>query len=515
MLALILSTALAQAESSVYIAPLTAGDAGVYSITNELTQALIDHLDQSGWDARAVQEMEAISGLPAEEYSLSCPAEEYVTCAFLVGQASKVKYAVATEIRSLESGYRVIITYLDVQNSEEVLSTNLDIASGGESAFTELVSRTLTSIDKGDISANEDIRVVQETGPRYDEEEAMAMDDYTRETGGGEAVEERVEVEVEEKKLTKSDIDSMMEYEGTKEWDRLDMSPRMYMKYVNSGMSLRRWRDLTNGRKGQVMLRVGAGVRRTLNKGYYHARRALSGDIENGFREFDAYAWQTPLNGVGLDMNLAASYGLAPFLDVGAYVGRTSGGYSIDVHKYVLSQNSTPRNIETVTDIGSVVHLGGTVLYTPLVIPRVRPVIGADVAYILGRQATDYIKFSAPDFNAQPEYPELPASNMTSVHGILGAEVSLSNRFDFYVHVPIGGIISVSCKPIEPQEGCAPTTYRNGSGYFNTSAEADSQEYIQQPMDYDKFSVGINLGVQIRIPVIRRTRNAVEEFDDM
>ena len=342
----------------------------VYSVTTELTQALVEHLDQSGWDARAVQEMEEVSGLSAEEYSLSCPAEEYVTCAFLVGQASKVKYAVATEICSLESGYRVIITYLDVQNSEEVLSTNLDIASGGESAFTDwflvhsprlikersLPMKTFVSWKKRALGT------MRKRPWRW--MTTLARLEAVR------AVEERVEVEIEEKKLTKSDIDAMMEYEGTKEWDRLDMSPRMYMKYVNSGMSLRRWRDLTNGRKGQVMLRVGTGVRRTLNKGYYHARRALSGDIQNGFREFDAYAWQTPLNGVGLDMNLSASYGLAPALDIGAYVGRTSGGYSIDVHKYVLSQNSTPRNIETVTDIGSLVHLGGTVLYTPLVIPE-------------------------------------------------------------------------------------------------------------------------------------------------
>ena len=75
----------------------------------------------------------------------------------------------ATEICSLESGYRVIITYLDVQNPEEVLTPLGVIASGGR-AFTELALVHSPRLIK-EISANEDIRVVEETGPRYDEED--------------------------------------------------------------------------------------------------------------------------------------------------------------------------------------------------------------------------------------------------------------------------------------------------------------------------------------------------------
>ena len=54
-------------------------------------------------------------------------------------------------------------------------------------------------------------------------------------------------------------------------------------------------------------------------------------------------------------MNLCKLW-IGPGFDIGAYVGRTCG-YSMDVHKYVLSQNSTSQNRNS-HRYRSLVHLG-------------------------------------------------------------------------------------------------------------------------------------------------------------
>jgi hypothetical protein len=260
---LILLSSLAFARSTpVYVAPFKPLDPAAEDIAEKIPALLVEHLKKevSQIDGYGLSEMEAVHDMPADIYVQTCPAEEYVGCAFVIGEASDMTYSVVGTVTPLETGAAVKVHIIEISSAREALVLDLQIAEDGESAFVTAVGRSLIGVASGAIGAEEDLRGEEDLEDGYNEDEAFAVDEYTREEGGAETVEERVDVELEQKIITEEDLKYMMAIEGSKEWDRLGMRPYEYMRYFNSGMSLARWKALSRGRKGQLLFRASLGA---------------------------------------------------------------------------------------------------------------------------------------------------------------------------------------------------------------------------------------------------------------
>ena len=100
------------------------------------------------------------------------------------------------------------------------------------------LERTLEGVVQGRLGVIEDIREtpVNEYADAYDEQARDELTAYSKESGGASSLGERFDIELERKEITREEIQEWMEEEGSKEWDRLDMSAMEYMRYYNSGM---------------------------------------------------------------------------------------------------------------------------------------------------------------------------------------------------------------------------------------------------------------------------------------
>ena len=102
------------------------------------------------------------------------------------------------------------------------------------------------------LGAVEDIRETpaSEYADAYDEQAKEELNAYSKESGGAATIGELFDIELERKEITREEIQEWMEEEGSKEWDRLDMSAMEYMRHYNSGMELSDWRNLAKGKQG-------------------------------------------------------------------------------------------------------------------------------------------------------------------------------------------------------------------------------------------------------------------------
>ena len=486
---LILLSSLALAESSaVYIAPFTALDPAADDIAAQIPSLLVKHLKTVGSiDGYGLKSMKPVHDMPADIYVQTCPTEEYIGCAFVIGEASEMVYSVVGTVTPLETGSAVKIHIIEISSAREALILDLQIAEGGEAAFVTAVGRSLVGVASGAIGAEEDLRGEEEVLDAYNEDEAFAVDAYTRESGGAEMVEERVDVELEQNIITEEDLKYMMQVEGSKEWDRLDMKPKEYMNYFNSGMSLARWNDLRSGRKGQLIARAGLGVERGPLNGYYYGRIAKA---QTDFAVIDSYAWQTLEQGTGFDASASLSFGVLPSLDIGLEAGVATGGFVLDIHSFVLGQNSAepPSKVYPKTSR----YIGAQAIYVFRIMETVKPLIGVE---------TTFWKASDMNFDFSEPYPRLDPANYLTIGGIFGGELSLNKNLDFFIHVPVGiAVVTNNAAIIEQQNG----------GILSVDAVEGDVARVKLPSSFSNLSTGIKLGIQIRIPVMKEK---VSDYD--
>lgn len=489
LLSMLLSSAFAQ--TSVFVAPFTSMDPKADRLADEIPNMILDGLDQNkkvkSFD---ITQMQPVHDVPASEYMKTCVRTEFVGCAFVIGKASEVEYAIVGAVVPLTSGVEVDLRVVEISSAREVFKSKLQLAEGGEDAFGITVNRTITGIIDGTIGQQVDLRE-EEQEDGYNAEEASAVDEYTKNEGGAETVKERVDVEIEDKKITPEDLAVMMEMEGSKEWDRLGMKPKEYMNYFNSGMSLARWKDLTNGRKEQVLLRVDLGVLHGLVNGQYYGSIAKS-NID--LSVIDSYAWQTLDNGTGVDLSLGAAYGVLPFLDVGVIGGRTTGSFTLDVHSFVTGQFSArPPSVSYLT---SALYGGLQVFYTPLVMPRIRPVVGAQ--FVHWQMASMNFEFG------QELYPNLPSASYNTLDVILGGEMKVNDVFDVYVHIPTGVAFGASNAPVVQQQ--------NG-GILSVDLPDGDMAKVKPPEKFAPLNIGVNVGLQFRIPVAKKRPSSFDMYE--
>ena len=492
MLLLSVLTSLAIAAEPVFIAPFLSTDKAAQETSDQIANIILDELDRnSNVKAKSVDEMEAIHNVSAADYMFGCLPEEFVGCAFVVGKSGGVTYSVAGTVGPLERGYEIDFRIIEIATAREVFQLSTQMTEGNEDIFAETVSRTLTGIIDGTIGKEVDMRTEEEADSGPDEAEVAAMDEFTQSEGGAETVEERVEIEVDETVLTEADIEYMMQMEGSKEWDRLGMKPKEYLVYFNSGMSLARWKALNRGRRGQILIRGDLGVANGLYNGKYYGRIAKS-NID--LSPIDLYAWQTLSRGSGLDVTGSVSYGFLPELDVGLMGGVTTGSFELDVHSFVIGQfSAVPPSVNYATNTS---YLGVQALYTPLVMPRVRPIVGGQVVHYRSGNL---------NFNFGGEvYPELAAASYTTLEVLLGGEVRMNEILDVYAHVPIGTVVNFQN---------APSVQQQNGGILSVNLDDTDVAKVTPPERFGRIGASLNIGVQFRIPVVNEKVNALDLYE--
>ena len=492
MLILSVLTSLAYAAELVFVAPFLSTDKAAEETADQIADIILDELDRnSNVVGKSVYDMGSIHNVSASDYMLGCLPDEFVGCAFVVGKSGGVTYSVAGTVTPLERGSEIDFRIIEVATAREVFQLLTQVTEGNEDIFAETVSRTLTGIIDGTIGKEVDMRTEEEVDTGPNEEEVAAMDAFTQSEGGAETVEERVEIEIDETVLTEADIEYMMQMEGSKEWDRLGMKPKEYLVYFNSGMSLARWKALNRGRRGQLLIRGDLGVANGLYNGKYYGRIAKS-NID--LSPIDLYAWQTLDRGSGLDVTGSISYGFLPELDVGVMGGVTTGNFELDVHSFVIGQfSAVPPSTNYAT---STSYLGVQALYTPLVMPRVRPIVGGQVVHY---------RSSNLNFNFGGEvYPLLPSANYTTLEVILGGEIRMNEIFDVYAHVPIGAVLNFQN---------APSVQQQNGGILSVNLEDTNVAKVTPPDRFGRLGASLNIGVQFRIPVANEKVNALDLYE--
>ena len=488
--ALLIAPALAgEGVSYVFVSPFQAKDSASAPLAHQLSDALLTELDRHS-EVRSIplSKVGKVHDTSAELYSSSCPPGEYVGCAYVLAETANAELAVAGLVEGQGQGSRVEVHIIDVSRSEDVLSFQVDIAGDSpDAAFAEGVVRVLIATAQGKAGAGGDIRATgeEEEAPRVDTAEAARqLTQLDREIGGVSSVERREGVRIDRPKITEQDLLTDMGKEGSKPWERLNMGPKEYLRYRNSGLKLDEWRRRAVGRKGQLLARPYIGyLRGPVNAEYYYRSALSSEDLS----VVETVAWQSAISAGGINLGGSVGYGLLPELEVGLFGGITPGRYTLDQHTITEGQPATapaePQEFGTTSWYAGAQALAGLVpTWT------VRPVVGAQVSYLRGSAVQSHAGLNA-------DQPVFAAPSAVLVGGLVGGEARLGKKGDLFLHVPINVLVG----------GKLSDEQHTGTGYLDKTDD---------PPTVATIGAGLLVGFQLRFLGDRPCKSKFDRYED-
>lgn len=486
----LLSPAGAARAATVVVSNFQAMDGGVDRAAAELGAAVERELGRrKGLELVPLDRVPAVGDVAAVDYASSCPPGEAVGCAFVLGEAGKVSLAVAALVRSGAEGATVEVHIIDVQKGVDVLSFLAELGPDDEVAFAEAVAAAAAAVASGEVKAGGDIRAAVADTSAKDAEKAAAqqqLNALNEEMGGGESAGNRRTGRLVQKRYTMEDIAKGTETDGTTPWERIGMGPEEYLKFKNSGMGLRDWRERSAGRRGQLLLRPWVGFGRGP---YDQAYEAYQGVSAEDLSVIQTDVWQATLDGSGVLAGASVGYGLLPGLEVGLGIGQASGKYALQINRITEGQTREPppEAISTNSSLLVNVHALGSFFQTA----PVRPVAGGMVQLVKG---------SAVDKHSQidPTLPTFPGAGLWQIGAIAGVEARMGDRLDLYMHVPLTVVVG----------GDAVTREQKGAGVLTA-------EMVDEPPALGGFGAGALFGVQVRLfkPRQPETKAADEDPD--
>lgn len=476
--------------ATALVALLTAGDAhaakrvlvSTFEARNRSMRstaaALPAHLEQAflqdpRLDVVPIDALPAVSDMSAARYAESCPPGEFIGCAFVLGQAGGVDLAVAGAVEELRDGVRVEVHVLDVDRSEDVLAFQVDFADDDADRFAAGIGAVVSAVARGEVQLAGDIRARKDPGERYeqDRERMVAqrqLDTLSQEIGDVDSVDRLEKGRIEREKVSMDELVEDMEGEGSKPWDRLDMTVQEYLKFRNSGLSLYDWRRRAMGRKNQLIIRPYLGFGRGPYDQRYFARYLQSAD---DFSVLETYSWQATEQTSGLTYGASVTYGILPVLEVGLTVGGSMGEYHYEINKQTEGQS--PTQIPPEASGNSMFFVGPEVLVSLMPTSSIRPVFGGGFTYWRGSSVDDHILL--------PEDLR-PFDDGTAIitNVLLGGEARLSDTLDVFIHLPVTMLVGGNTK----------VERRDRVLELNTG---------QPPQDPGTIGAGVNVGFQVRL----------------
>ena len=492
MLLLGVSSAQAQETTPIFVAPFEATHPEAAGLASMLPDFLSQQLaGGAGLSVVMLSDIGKIYDVPAASYAESCPEGEFVGCAYVLGEAGGARYALTGRVTAYEDHNQVDLRVVDVDTAVEIVNIDIRYLLGDDDAFAAGVVQTVRAISDGRLKVG-DLRSYRRevaTGPDK-EQAASELSDLDREIGDVDSLDVRDGGLLEEEEYTLDDLAADMESEGTKPWERLDMSPREFLRYKSSGVPLYEWREMAKGRKGRLLVRGMAGFGRVPNSGSYYGRVALSSET---LQVIETYAYQSFNNTSGLQVAGGAAYGLTPTLDVGVNVGLSTGSFAVDIDRITVGNVDTSPEPEVFNDSRSI-FVGPQVLFVPIPTSTVRPVIGGFSNIWLGARVNNHI-LPPEELPNGGVVESLGSPGAVSVGAIGGGELSLGDTLDLWMHVPFGVVVS---------SWNTPDTYSQGDS---------TEDLVQRPDELGLFNAGVQFGVQVRLGGTGEKKTTLDDYE--
>lgn len=473
-------------QAGVYVAPFQVESAAGARVADQVPTLLLEALDAHP-ELRPIRvdEVGAVHDMDARTYATSCPPRQGVGCAFVVGETAGAALAVAGSVMADGDGIRVDVHVIDVAASVDVIAFQATLGEAGPAPLASGIASLVGAVARGEVKAEADIRQRTVADDRTAEHAAVAgqLGQLDQEMGGVSSIVPREGIEIETPNMTMEQLLDRMEVEGSKPWERMDMSPRGYLRYKNSGHSLREWNQRRDGRRSQLVLRAHLGFGTAPTHGSYYGRYARSAEDLN---IAETWAWQSAESGSTFGSGASAGWGILPELELGLVGGYGSGRFSVNIHGSTVGQNSSAPPAQDFSN-GSW-YVGPQVLAGLLPTFVVRPVVGGNVLFIQGQSVEQHI--------LPPEdLPLFPAPSIVQVNAILGAEARLSRRIDFFVHMPLGAVIANSADDAQEHQG------------------EGGLESTKNKSQLSPVGAGVWLGVQVRLFGPKERARTLEDYE--
>lgn len=469
------------ADRSVLVPPVEARTRAASAAAASLTGLIEAEVQRRGLPVASVDRLPKVGDLSARAYADSCPPRQSVGCAFVLGGAGEVGFAVAVSVATVGEGFRADVHVLSIARAEDALAFEATFAPGDEAVFAEAVGEVVLAVVQGRAGVGGDIRQKEDPSIAQEEQRQKAvagkqLDSLSKEIGGSEDVGDFTRGTITREKVTAEQLAQDSVGEGVKPWERVDMTMGEYLRYRNSGLSLSAWRKRMMGRAGQVLVRPGLGYGRGPQSFEYN----FQGHEDETFTPVESWAFQTTTQGSGLSWSVGVAYGITPIVEVGAFAGQALGRYTarITETRDGMSEAQLGQLAEPLDDGAGSWVFGPQVMVAPLQSLPVRPVVGGALAFYRGSQLSDH--FSIPRADPADAIPEFPRPLAVVVQAIPGVEGRLSDALDGFLHVPVGVLIGGT------------TEAQRASGTPGTI------QRIPQPTS-GTISAGLLAGVQIRL----------------
>jgi hypothetical protein len=128
--------------------------------------------------------------------------------------------------------------------------------------------------------------------------------------------------------------------------------------------------------------------------------------------------------------------------------------------------------------------------------PAVRPVVGGQLVHYRS-QFVSVVDGDLP-------YPAFPAANYTSLEVVLGGELRVNEYFDIFTHVPMGFVFNYNN---------APSVEQQGAGILSVDLSDEDVAKVVPPERFNRVGIGLNIGLQFRIPIVNEKVNALELYE--
>jgi len=472
---------LAQAQSTrVFVAPFEPTHPEAAGLSVMLPDFMGQQLDaRRDITVVTLDEIGTVADVPARTYAASCPDGEFVGCAFVLAEAAGAELAITGQVTAYGNNTLVDVHLVEAANARELITFQVHYGPGDDLVFAEGIARVVQAVIRGDIGEESDIRSQGRTGPVGPDIDQATSDlsELDGEIGGVDSLDVRDEGIVARDEYSMDDFASDLESEGTKPWERLDMSAREYLRYKSSGKPLYEWRELSQGRKGQILVRGFGGFGRLPTYGAYYGRVALSAQTLD---VAEVYAWQTAQNGSGGLLGGSIGYGITPELEVGLNVGFGTGRFSVDIHRVTEGDFSSAPPAGDY--LNQALFAGPQVLYAFFPTATFRPVVGGFLTAWLGSSVDNHVlpPVELPNGgDAQVGSFSAPTSIVAGALG--GFELQMGETIDLWAHVPVGAVVASLN---------APDSYESGGGILEDLETAPEQGVA---------ATAVHVGIQVHI----------------
>lgn len=424
---------------------------------------------------------------PARIYLEGCPPGDIVGCTYVAADRGDVAWAITGTTRVLPGSSKVTVEILDIRSGRVVVSFESELQSGEDEKFADAVAQVLSNAMGGSFEE----RDIREGGSEEEEGNARTMSDeaiaaqlesLSAELGELSTVVSRPDTLIRPPAYTIDDLSEQMQGEGTKPWERLQMTPGEYLRYKNADMSLMEWRGRAVGRTGQLILRPMAGFGVQPARATYYGRYAYEGSAV-----VDSYSAHAVQNGSGGYFSFGAAWGVHPVVDIGLDVATASGRMGLDLQQQTVGQQPLPPDQESYQS--STLVFGPRVTAGFLPVSGIRPTASLAVQFWLGDKIDNHI--------LPPEDLTLFTSPMLILAEIApGAEFRLTQRLDFFVNVPVAFTVG----------GRSFVEERHGTSDVLTG--------VNPPEAGGIANAGVRAGLQIRLFGKKIERSILDEMEE-